>query len=106
MYENIPKVTTVQGNDHTTSCLLHYNYLKKHKMIAIDLSKQQELDANPKAIQQITFTGNRDGANRIFFIIADVKKTISDSLQETMKVLQIFLHDLAWAPKVFGPKGV
>ena len=29
MYENIPKVTTVQGNDHTTSCLLHYNYLKK-----------------------------------------------------------------------------
>ena len=74
MYENIPKVTTVQGNDYTTSCLQHYSYFKKHKMIAIDLSKQQEPDANPKAIQQITFTGNRDGTNRIFFIIVDVKK--------------------------------
>ena len=45
-------------------------------MIAIDLSKQQELDADPKVIQQINFTGNLDwaaGANNIF-IIEEAKK--------------------------------
>ena len=31
-------------------------------MIAVDLSKQQALDADPKAIQQINFTGNLDHA--------------------------------------------
>ena len=45
--------------DYTRSCLLDYNYFNKHyKMIAIDLSKQQALDADPKAIQQINITGN------------------------------------------------
>ena len=48
-------------------------------MIAIDLSKQQVLDANPKATQQINFTGNleRDG-NKTFFIIEKSKETILD----------------------------
>ena len=52
--------------------LLGYNYFKKHyKMIAIDLSKQQALDADPKAIKQINFIGNLDGNNKrlMFFII-------------------------------------
>ena len=49
------------GHDYATGCLLHYPYFKKHfKVIAIDLGKQQELDADPKAIQQINFTGNLD----------------------------------------------
>ena len=53
------KIVTGQGDDCTTSCLLGYNYFNKHyKMIAIDLSKQQRLDANRKVIQQINFTGN------------------------------------------------
>ena len=45
-------------------------------MIAIDLSKQQALHANPKAIQQIIFTGNLDGNNNrlIFFITEEAKK--------------------------------
>ena len=56
-YENIRKITTGQGDDYTTGCLLDYNYFKKnYKMIAIDLSKQQALHADPKAIQQINFT--------------------------------------------------
>ena len=42
---------TRQGDDYTTSCLLDNNYFKDyHKMTAIDLSKQQALDANPKGI--------------------------------------------------------
>ena len=51
-YENIRKIATGQGDDYTTSCLLDYIYFKNYyKMIAIDLSKQQALNANPKAIQ-------------------------------------------------------
>ena len=54
----------------TTFCLLDYNYFKKHyKIIATDLRKQQPLDADPNAIQQINFIGNLHGANNrvIFF---------------------------------------
>ena len=58
-YDNIRKIATGDGNDYTTGCLLGYNYFKKYyKMIATDVSKQQTLDADPKAIKQINFTGN------------------------------------------------
>ena len=89
-YENIQKVTSGQGDDYTTGCLLDYNYFKKHyKMIAIDLRKQQALDADPKAIQQINFIGNLGGNNNrlIIFIIEGVKETILDFSQGTAKVL-------------------
>ena len=47
-YSNIRKITTDQGDYDTTGCLLDYNYFIKHyKMIAINLSKQQTLDADP-----------------------------------------------------------
>ena len=52
-----------QGYDYTTGCLLYYPYFKIcGKLIAIDLSKQHKLDADPKAIQQINYTGNLDEA--------------------------------------------
>ena len=58
-YENIRKFATGQGDDYTTGCLLDYPYFKEnYKMIAIDLSKQQTLDGDPKAIQKIDFTAN------------------------------------------------
>ena len=51
-YKNIRKIATGQGDDYTTGCLLDYSYFKEnYKMIAIDLSKQQVLDADPRAIQ-------------------------------------------------------
>ena len=43
-YENIRKITTGQGDDYTTGCLLDYKYFKKQKLVAINLSKQQALD--------------------------------------------------------------
>ena len=47
-YDNHRKIATGQGDDQTTGCLLDYNYFKNYyKMIAIDLRKQQALDANP-----------------------------------------------------------
>ena len=75
-YENIRKIAIGQGDDYTTGCLLDYTYFKKYyKMIAIDLSKQQALDADPKAIQQINFTANLDRADntRIYFILEEAK---------------------------------
>ena len=58
-------------------------------MIAIDLSKQQAFDADPNAIQQINFTENLDqaGNTTMFFIIEEIKETILDFLQRTLKVL-------------------
>ena len=52
-YDNIQQIETGSGDDYATGCLLDYNYFKKYyKMIAIDLSKQQALEGDPKAIQQ------------------------------------------------------
>ena len=60
-YENIRKIATGKGDDYTTGCLLDYHYFKEnYKMIAIDLSRQNELDADPRAIQQINFIANLD----------------------------------------------
>ena len=51
-YDNIQKIETGQGDDYTTGFLLDYNYFKSYcKMIAIDLSKQQAHDVDPKAIE-------------------------------------------------------
>ena len=58
-YDNIRKIATGQGDDYTNGCLLDYIYFKTYyKMIAIDLSKQEALDTDLKAIQQISFTAN------------------------------------------------
>ena len=59
-YDNIKKIATGQGDDYTTGCLLDYRYFKKYyKLIAIDLSKQQKLDADPKAIQHSFYWKSR-----------------------------------------------
>ena len=57
-------------------------------MIAIDLSKQQALDADPRAIQQINFTANldRDGNTTMFFIIEEAKETVLKFSQGTVNV--------------------
>ena len=58
-------------------------------MIAIYLSRQQALDADPRAIQQINFTANldRDGNTTMFFIIEEAKETVFEFSQGTVKVL-------------------
>ena len=88
--ENIRKIATGQGDDYTTGCLLDYLYFTNtYKMIAVDLSKQQASDADPRAIQQINFTANLDraGNTRIYFILEEAKETILDFSQGTIKVL-------------------
>ena len=89
-YKNIRKIATGQGDDYTTGCLLDYIYFKNYyKMIVVDLSKQQALDADPKAIQQINFTAylDRAGNTRIYFILEEEKETVLDFSQGTTKAL-------------------
>ena len=89
-YENIRKIATGQGDDYTTGCLLDYSYFPDtYKMIAVDLSKQQALDADPRATQQINSTANLDrtGNKRVYFILEEAKETILDFSQGTVKVL-------------------
>ena len=78
-YDNVQKITTDQGDDYTAGYLLDYVYFKHYcKMIAIDLIKQQALDADPKAVKQINFAGNVDktGSTKMFFITEEAKETI------------------------------
>ena len=89
-FENIRKIVAGEGDDYTTSCLLDYFYFKDHyKMTAIDLSNQQALDADLRAIQKINFTENvgRAGNTTMFFIIEAAKETVLDFSQGTVKVL-------------------
>ena len=82
-FDNIQKIAIGQGDDYTTGCLLDYNYFNNYyKMISIDLSKQQALDADSKAIKQTNFTANlaREGNTNttMVFIIEEAKETILD----------------------------
>ena len=89
-YENIRKIAIGQGDDYTTGCLLDYSYfVDTYKMMTEDLSKQQALDADPRAIQQINFTANLDtaGNTRVYFILEEAKETILDFSHGTVKVL-------------------
>ena len=60
-----------------------------YKMIAVDSSKQQALDADPRAIEQINFTANLDRAGNtgVYFILEEAKETILNFSQGTVKVL-------------------
>ena len=89
-YENILKIATGKGDDYKTGCLLDYPYFKEnYKMIAVDLSRQNELGAHLRAIQQINFTANLDraGNTTILFIIEEAKETVFEFSQGTVNVL-------------------
>ena len=93
-YANIPKIAIGQGVHCATGCLLDYNYFNKYnKMIAMDLTKQQALDADPKGIQQYNFIENlnrRENINdhtTMFFICEEAKETILNFPQGTVRVL-------------------
>ena len=91
-YENIRKICTGSGDDCTTGCLLVYPYFKNsYKIIAVALSKQQILDSDPRAVQQINFTADLDkeGNTRIYFILEEAKETTSNFTQGTVKVFSL-----------------
>ena len=92
-YDEIRKISTGQGDDYTTGCLLNFAYFEKnYRLIAADLSKQKVLDADPKAIQQIIFTGKITAAAAntrviIYYILEKSKETILEFAKGTTTVL-------------------
>ena len=87
-YDEIRKISTGQGDDYTTGCLLDFAYFKNnYRLIAADLSKQKDLDAGSRAIQQIIFTGRADAGAMIYYILEQSKETTLQFSKETTKVL-------------------
>ena len=88
-YNEVRKISTGQGDDYTTGCWLDYIYFKDDfRRITADLSKQKALDADPKAIQQIIFTGQVDDeALIVLYILGKSKETILEFFKGTTKVL-------------------
>ena len=89
-YENIRNIATSQGDDYATGCLLDYPYFKdSYRMIAVDLSKQRALDADPRANRQINFAANLDRASntRFYFILEETRETKLAFSQGTARVL-------------------
>ena len=90
-YRELKKVMIGNGEDYTTGSLLDYDYFKKrYKLIAVDLFKQKELDADPRAIQQIGFKymleGNNDNNSTIYWVLEKSKETILEFYKGTVKV--------------------
>ena len=76
-----------KGEDYTTGFLLDFNYFKKHyKLVAVDLSKQKELDADPRAIQQTEFKHMLETNVTIYWILEKSKETILEFYKGTVKV--------------------
>ena len=87
-YDELRHLNLGQGDDYTTGCLLDYNYVKdSYKIIGIDLSKQSALDADPRAIQQINFTGSVPARTKIFYVLEQAKETVLDFSQGMVRVM-------------------
>ena len=80
-YDKVRKVSTGQGDDYTTGCLLDFAYFEKYyRLIAADLSKQKALDADSRPIQQIIFT------DKIKSTVANTKVIIYYILEQTKEI--------------------
>ena len=86
-YRELKKVMIGKGEDYTTGSLLDYNYFKKHyKLVAVDLSKQKELDAVPRAIQKIEFKYMLGTNSTIYLVLEKSKETILEFHKGTVKI--------------------
>ena len=87
-YDEIRKIGTGKGVDYTTGCLLDYQYFKDHyHLIAVDLSKQKELDVDPRAIQKIEFYGMLKTNSQVHTVLEKSKETVLEFYKGTAKVL-------------------
>ena len=87
-YDKIKKTATGQGDDYATQCLLDYQYFKDHyQLVAVDLSKQKELDADSRAMQQIEFYGLLKTNSQVCTVIEKSKETPLKFYKGTAKVL-------------------
>ena len=86
-YRELKKVMIGKEEDYTTGSLLDFNYFDKHyKLVAVDLSKQKEFDADPRSIQQIEFKYMLGTNSSIYWVLEKSKKTILEFYKGTVKV--------------------
>ena len=87
-YDEIRKIATLKGDNYTVGYLLDYQYFKDHyQLIAVDLSKQKELDVDPRAIQQIEFYGKLETNSQVCTVLEKSKETVLEFCKVTAKVL-------------------
>ena len=84
-YRELKKVMIGKGEDCTTRSLLDY-FDKHYKLVAVDLSKQKELDADPRAIQQTEFKYMLGTNSTIYWVLEKSKETILEFYKGTVKV--------------------
>ena len=86
-YRELTKVMIGKGEDNTTGSLFDFNYFNKHyQLVTVDLSKQKELDADPRAVQQIEFKHMLGINSTIYWVLEKSKETILDFYKGTVKV--------------------
>ena len=86
-YRELKKVMIGKGEDYTTGPLLDFNYFDKHyKLVAPDLSKHKELDADPRTIQQIEFKYMLGINSTIYWVLEKSKETMLEFYKGTVKV--------------------
>ena len=94
-YNEIREISTGQGDDYTTGCLLDFSYFEKnYRLIVVDLSKQKALDADSRAIKQIIFTGKITGTQNntraiIYYILEQSIETMLEFSKRTTNVLYL-----------------
>ena len=87
-YVEIRKTATGQGDDYTTGCLLDYRYFKDHyNLIAVDLSKQNELDSDSRVVQQIEFYWMLKTTSQVCTVLEKSKETMLEFYKRTAKLL-------------------
>ena len=90
-YDEIRKTATGKGEDYTTGCLLDYQCFKDHcQLIAVDLSKQKELEADSRAIQQIEFYGNLEKKFTPVYSLRKIKRNCIRILQHSKNVVRTY----------------
>ena len=86
-YRELKKVMIGKGEDYTKGSLLDFNYFdKQYKLVAVDLSKQKELDGDPRAIQRIEFKYMLGTNSTIYWVLEKSKETILEFYKGTVKV--------------------
>ena len=86
-YRELKKVMIGKGEDYPTGPLLDFKYFDKHyKLVAVDLSKQKELDADLRAIQQNELKYMIGMSSTIYWVLEKSKETILEFYKGTVKV--------------------
>ena len=87
-YNKIRKIATGKGDNYATGCLLDYQYFKDHyQLIFCNLSQQKELDADPRANQQIEFYGKLRTDSQVCTVLEKSKGTVLKFYKGAAKVL-------------------